>query len=174
MNVPHLPVLRLGRSYESLDKLDIKDHRSGEVRAYVSSINAGILRKDFRKLGDARKALAKFTVAQLIELAQARRVALPSFSEAGLRETVFKPTYANLPEYLAGFAWTCAVMQDAEALERIAYEFAWDNANEGVRYVEVRFAPQLHQHDELDGRGVLRAVNAGLARAAAEISAASP
>ena len=66
--VPHLPVLRLGRSYESLDKLDIKDHRSGEVRAYVSSINAGILRKDFRKLGDARKALAKFSVAQLIEL----------------------------------------------------------------------------------------------------------
>jgi acyl-CoA reductase-like NAD-dependent aldehyde dehydrogenase len=66
--VPHLPVLRLGRSYESLDKLDIKDHRTGEVRAYVSSINAGILRKDFRKLGDARKSLAKFTVAQLIDL----------------------------------------------------------------------------------------------------------
>jgi acyl-CoA reductase-like NAD-dependent aldehyde dehydrogenase len=66
--VPHLPVLRLGRSYESLDKLDIKDHRTGEVRAYVSSINAGILRKDFRKLGDARKALAKFSVAQLIDL----------------------------------------------------------------------------------------------------------
>jgi acyl-CoA reductase-like NAD-dependent aldehyde dehydrogenase len=66
--VPHLPVLRLGRSYESLDKLDIKDHRTGEVKALVSTINAGILRKDFRKLGDARKALAKFTVAQLIEL----------------------------------------------------------------------------------------------------------
>ena len=66
--VPHLPVLRLGRSYESLDKLDIKDHRTGEVKAFVSSINAGILRKDFKKLGDARKALAKFSVAQLIEL----------------------------------------------------------------------------------------------------------
>ena len=32
-NVPHLPVLRLGRSYESLDKLEIKDHRTGEVKA---------------------------------------------------------------------------------------------------------------------------------------------
>src|SRR5438552_949305 len=68
MNIPHLPVLRLGRSYESLDKLDIKDHRTGEVKAVVSSINAGILRKDFRKLGDARAALKKFTVAQLIEM----------------------------------------------------------------------------------------------------------
>ena len=67
-NVPHLPVLRLGRSYESLDKLDIKDHRSGEVRAMVSSINAGILRKDFRRLGEARKALAKYSVAELIAM----------------------------------------------------------------------------------------------------------
>lgn len=67
-NVPHLPVLRLGRSYESLDKLEIKDHRTGEVRAVVSSINAGILRKDFRKLDEARKALAKFTVAELMAM----------------------------------------------------------------------------------------------------------
>src|SRR5262245_9861791 len=67
-SVPHLPVLRLGRSYESLDKLDIKDHRTGEVRAHVSSINAGILRKDFRRLGEAQAALKKFTVAQLIEM----------------------------------------------------------------------------------------------------------
>jgi acyl-CoA reductase-like NAD-dependent aldehyde dehydrogenase len=68
MQVPHLPVLRLGRNYESLDKLEIKDHRSGEVKAVVSTINAGILRKDFRKLGEARAALKKFTVAQLIEM----------------------------------------------------------------------------------------------------------
>ncbi len=68
MNVPHLPVLRLGRSYESLDKLEIKDHRTGEVKALVSTINAGILRKDFRKLGEARAALKKFSVAQLIAL----------------------------------------------------------------------------------------------------------
>src|SRR5258707_7952356 len=68
MQVPHLPVLRLGRSYESLDKLEIKDHRTGEVKAAGSTINAGVLRKDFRKLGEARAALKKFTVAQLIEL----------------------------------------------------------------------------------------------------------
>ncbi len=67
-NVPHLPVLRLGRSYESLDKLEIKDHRTGNVCAVVSTINAGILRKDFRRLGEARKALAKFTVAELIAM----------------------------------------------------------------------------------------------------------
>ncbi len=108
----------------------------------------------------------------LIDLARERGVKLPSTTPEGLRETVFKSHYADLPEYLAGFAWTCAVMQDAEGLERVAYEFALDNWAENVRYVEVRFAPQLHQHDGLDGRGVLRAVNAGLARAMAEINAA--
>jgi acyl-CoA reductase-like NAD-dependent aldehyde dehydrogenase len=68
MNIPHLPVFRLGRSYESLDKLEVKDHRTGELKAVVSTINAGILRKDFRRLGEARAALKKFTVPQLIEL----------------------------------------------------------------------------------------------------------
>jgi acyl-CoA reductase-like NAD-dependent aldehyde dehydrogenase len=67
-NVPHLPVLRLGRSYESLDQLEIKDHRTGETRATVSTIGAGILRRDFKKLDDARKTLAKFSVAELIAL----------------------------------------------------------------------------------------------------------
>ena len=42
--------------------------RAGEVKAVVSTVNAGILRKDFRKLGEARKSLKKFTVAQLIGL----------------------------------------------------------------------------------------------------------
>ncbi len=111
-------------------------------------------------------------LASLVELARERGVKLPSTTPEGLCETVFKRQYADLPDYLAGFAWTCAVMQDAEALQRVAYEFALDNWAENVRYVEVRFAPQLHQHEGLDGRAVLRAVNAGLARAEAEINAA--
>jgi len=113
-------------------------------------------------------------VGTLIELARERKVRLPSFTEEGMNALVFKPSYADLGEYLAGFAWTCAVMQDAEALERIAYEFALDNFAEGVRYVEVRFAPQLHQHAGLDCRGVLRAVEAGMERAAREVNAALP
>ncbi len=113
-------------------------------------------------------------VNTLIELARERNVALPSFTAEGMNALVFKPTYSSLGEYLAGFAWTCAVMQDAEALERIAYEFALDNWAEGVRYVEVRFAPQLHQQAGLDGRAVLRAVEAGMDRAAREVNAAAP
>ena len=68
MDVPHLPVLRLGRSYESLDKFEVKDHRTGELKATVSTVNAGIIRKDLGKVASARAALKKFTCAQLIEL----------------------------------------------------------------------------------------------------------
>jgi acyl-CoA reductase-like NAD-dependent aldehyde dehydrogenase len=68
MNVPHLPVLRLGRAYESLDKLDIQDHRHGDLKAVLSTVNAGIIRKDLQRVGESRAALTKFTCAQLIEI----------------------------------------------------------------------------------------------------------
>ncbi|MES2572754.1 MAG: aldehyde dehydrogenase family protein, partial [Verrucomicrobiota bacterium] len=68
MNLPHLPALRRGKPYESLDKVDVLNHRTGEALATVSQVNAGILRKDLAKIGEAREALKKFTVAELIEI----------------------------------------------------------------------------------------------------------
>jgi len=104
----------------------------------------------------------------LIELAKERGVSLPSETVEGLNELVFRSQYANLAEYLHGFQYTCAVLQDAEALERAAYELAWDNINEGVRYIEVRFAPQLHTHRGFSVKEVLMAVDKGLRRAETE------
>jgi acyl-CoA reductase-like NAD-dependent aldehyde dehydrogenase len=67
-DVPHLPALRLGGAYESLDAFEVKDHRTGSVLALVSSVNAGIIRKDLSRLGASRAALHQFTCAQLIAL----------------------------------------------------------------------------------------------------------
>lgn len=107
----------------------------------------------------------------LCELAKEYNVEMPSYTEDGMRELVFKDTYANLPEYLEGFSYTCAVLQTEEALERCAYEFGVDNYLEGVRYFEVRFAPQLHINSRLNAEMVLRAVNRGLKRAKEEFNA---
>jgi len=101
----------------------------------------------------------------LIELAREYNVKLPSYTPEGLKETVFKEKYNSLEEYLKGFDYTCAVMQSEVALERVAHEFAQDNWDEGVRYVEVRFAPQLHMHSHLSIENVLRAVDRGLSEA---------
>ena len=104
-------------------------------------------------------------LSTLIELARESDIKLPSYTESGLRETVFKNDYKDLDDYLKGFAYTTAVMQTKENLERIAFEVAEDNQNEGVRYIEVRFAPQLHANDEMDIIECIRAVNKGLDRA---------
>jgi adenosine deaminase len=105
-------------------------------------------------------------LASLIEMARERAVALPATTEAGLRETVFLPHYRNLNQYLEGFRYTVAVLQDAEALERAAFELCEDCQQEGVRYLEIRFAPQLHVHAGFEIEDVVRAVDRGIRRAA--------
>lgn len=107
-------------------------------------------------------------IPTLIELAKTGKVKLPSYTEDGLRQKVFKDFYKDLPDYLAGFGYTCAVMQNAENIERIAYEMAVDHIEEGVRYVEVRFAPQLHAHEGFSMVDVVRAVAKGYERAQKE------
>lgn len=109
-------------------------------------------------------------VPTLIELAKAGNIELPSYTEAGLNELVFKDQYKDLMDYLQGFGYTVSVMQNPENLERIAYEFAWDNFNEGVRYFEVRFAPQLHVNKNQSIEDVVTAVNKGLAKAKKEFN----
>ena len=104
----------------------------------------------------------------LIELAKDYSIDLPSYTPEGLRELVYKDRYDSLGDYLKGFGYAVAVMQSEVALERIAYEFAIDNFSEGVRYFEVRFAPQLHVHQHMNTVMVIKAVNRGLLRAKSE------
>lgn len=109
-------------------------------------------------------------IETLIELSKEQNSELPSYTPSGLCDTVFKERYKNLEEYLRGFKYTCAVLRDPQALERVAYELAMDNFAEGVRYIEPRFAPQLCTNDKLDLEGVLNAVHLGLMRAKQEIN----
>ena len=109
-------------------------------------------------------------LSTLIDLARERHVTLPSETSEGLERLVFRPHYANLAEYLEGFRYTVAVLQDKEALERTAYELALDCQAEGVRYAEVRFAPQLHVQPGFDLTSVVTAVDRGLRRATDEFN----
>ncbi len=109
-------------------------------------------------------------IPTLIDLAREYNVKLPSYTEDGLRELVFKDRYNSLSEYLHGFSYTCKVLQSELALERAAYELCLDNQGEGVRYLEVRFAPQLHVHGHMNTIMVLKAVNRGMRRAKEEFN----
>ena len=107
----------------------------------------------------------------LIDMAKKDHIEMPSYTEEGLREKVFKDSYNDLGEYLHGFMYTCAVMRTPENLERVAYELAIDNQNEGVRYIEIRFAPQLHiDNMSMSMEIILEAVNRGLEKAKKEFN----
>eukprot|EP00591_Stephanopyxis_turris_P001946 CAMPEP_0195521754 /NCGR_PEP_ID=MMETSP0794_2-20130614/19299_1 /TAXON_ID=515487 /ORGANISM="Stephanopyxis turris, Strain CCMP 815" /LENGTH=407 /DNA_ID=CAMNT_0040651373 /DNA_START=61 /DNA_END=1281 /DNA_ORIENTATION=- len=110
-------------------------------------------------------------ISTVIEIAKKDGLELPYYTVEELREHVFKKHFESLEDYLFCFKYTTMVMQSPENLERVAYEFAVDNYEEGVRYFEVRFGPQLHartEHGELDICNVIRSVNRGLERATKE------
>lgn len=100
----------------------------------------------------------------LLDLGLSRGVPLPSHDADELRRTVVADDARSLTEYLRAFDLTVSVMQDAEALERIAFELAEDHAAEHIRYFEVRFCPTLNTRGGLGLDQVLEAVSKGLRR----------
>src|SRR5690606_3756651 len=91
--------------------------------------------------------------------------ALPADTPESLAEAMLASRAQSLEEYLEPFRLTLAVMQDAEALERIAFELAEDHVAENVRYLEVRFCPALCTERGLSAEQVLDAALLGLGRA---------
>jgi hypothetical protein len=68
MSIPHLPALRRGKPYESLDKAELLDHREGGALLSISQVNAGIVRKDLARISESRKALKRFSVKELLAI----------------------------------------------------------------------------------------------------------
>ena len=104
----------------------------------------------------------------LLELARERDVDLPADTPGALESYMTVDEGRSLVEYLERFEVTLSVMQDAEALERIAYELAEDHAAENVRYLEVRFCPLLSTERGLSTEAVVEATVRGLRRCEAE------
>jgi adenosine deaminase len=79
-----------------------------------------------------------------LDLARTRGIDAPR-DWAGVFEALVGPERsADQAELLRAFELPIALMQDAEALERIAYELVEAKAADHVRYVEIRWGPLLH------------------------------
>jgi len=74
----------------------------------------------------------------------------------------------SLELYLEGFRHTVAVMQTAEAIERVAAEAVEDMAADGVVYAEIRMAPELLVEGGLTLDQATEAMLAGLRNGAAD------
>src|SRR5688500_3571410 len=65
----HIPILRHGVPYDSLDVIRIPHHRTRETFAGMSQANGGIIRRDLRDetQAEARATLARIPFEQLLD-----------------------------------------------------------------------------------------------------------
>jgi len=64
----HIPILRKGNSYKSVDVSRVPHFRTRETFVEVSLANAGLIRRDLLDLDAAQAMLAEFTTEQLIAM----------------------------------------------------------------------------------------------------------
>jgi adenosine deaminase len=107
-----------------------------------------------------------------VELAAA--LGMPLELDEARRRLVAPEHGASQSELLRYFDLPIALLQTAEALERVTSELVEDLMRDGVRYAEVRWAPRLHLDRGLSVTAVLEAVAGGIAAAAQSHGAATP
>ncbi len=131
-------------------------------------------------LDDVRRIVAAMPKAELhlhldgsvrvetaLDLARTRGVEAPR-DVAGMRDLLVAPERgASQADLLRAFDLPIALMQDAEALHRIAAELVESKATDGVSYVEIRWGPLLHVRRGLSLENGIAAVCAGAAEGAA-------
>jgi adenosine deaminase len=108
----------------------------------------------------------------LFELGREYGRAMPGSTAAEVADHMVVHDARDLEEYLQRFSITLSVMQRADALERIAAELIEDAAADGVRYIEIRYAPVLCTREGLSLRDAVEAPLRGIARASASTGTA--
>jgi acyl-CoA reductase-like NAD-dependent aldehyde dehydrogenase len=66
--LPHLPALRRGKPYASLDRATVNDCRTGEPLAQLSQVNAGVIRKDLARISESRSVLKQLSCDRLLDI----------------------------------------------------------------------------------------------------------
>src|SRR3954454_21725253 len=103
-----------------------------------------------------------------LELARTRGIDAPGTWNGMFDALVAPEVCRDQAELLRAFDLPIALMQDAEALERITTELVETKAAENVRYVEIRWGPLLHVTRRLSledaAAAVVRGAEAGAAR----------
>jgi acyl-CoA reductase-like NAD-dependent aldehyde dehydrogenase len=64
----HIPILRWGEPYRSLEAARAVHYRTREPFVEVSQANVGLIRRDLRAQSEARAALARFSVEELLAM----------------------------------------------------------------------------------------------------------
>lgn len=100
----------------------------------------------------------------LIALAGYQGIPLPAYDPDRLLPymQVGERCCENLAEYLTKFDFVLPFLQTGDALAFVATEAVRQAAEHRIRYLEIRFAPQLHRHKGLSAAETIRHVIRGL------------
>lgn len=102
-----------------------------------------------------------------LDVARRRGLKLPSRTPEGLARYVqVAHSCRSLTEFLKTFDFFLPIVQDAQAIERIAFELCEDQARQGVRYFEARFSPHVLATEGLHIEEVVERTLVGLKRGA--------
>ena len=102
----------------------------------------------------------------ILRLALEQGVELPSNNKSIL-ESILMVTdnTGSLEEYLKKFEIILSILQTPDALTKVAYELAMDCWKDGIRYLEIRYCPELHTKDGMTLSDTVEAVKLGLKQA---------
>ena len=95
-------------------------------------------------------------------LASMQDIPLPAEDEELHRLLAVGPDCRDLNEYLERFALPLSLLQTPESLTAAVEELQQTLMTQGVRYAEIRFAPQLHGERGMTQAEAVRAAAAGL------------
>jgi len=62
-----IPVVRWGKEYESMSKMDVVHFETGETLARVHEANGGLIKMDMKKAKKAREILRQFSIQELVD-----------------------------------------------------------------------------------------------------------
>ena len=88
----HIPLLRRGQPYRSLDVARAPHHATGQPFVEISQANVGLIRRDLLAQDAMRAALAQIPVARLIEIDGDAADDLPERHAAARRRHASGPT----------------------------------------------------------------------------------
>jgi Aldehyde dehydrogenase family len=104
----HLPILRWGKAYESVDKTVVPHFLTREPFVAMSQANSGLVRRDLLGQSEARETLEKLPVSELVAMARAAaeyflRETLPLDLEQGIGQS--PQDYVEQVSATTGMPW---------------------------------------------------------------------
>ncbi len=97
------------------------------------------------------------------ELADLHNIRTESSTLEELKTELIAPAHCDsLVTYIERFDLPISILQTKDALRRVAYELMEDAADENVKYIEIRFAPQQHLENGLSLDDVISSVLEGI------------